>query len=126
MNKVILPLLSFFLLIVSVSGQSTFDLSGKQFEQIDDIPSTTTLYFKSNSTASYVMVSTIGGKTYRDECSCKATVSGNKISINCICDDKEIYPDPIKDSFMYDEKNQILTSTSYRTVDGKYFIWKSK
>jgi hypothetical protein len=126
MNKVILPLLSFFLLIVSVSGQSTFDLSGKQFEQIDDIPSTTTLYFKSNSTASYVIVSTIGGKSYRDECYCSVTVSGNKINIHCICDDKEIYPDPIKDSFMYDEKNQILTSTSYRTVDGKYFIWKSK
>jgi hypothetical protein len=110
----------------TIFAQSNIDLTGKQFEQIDDIPSTTTLYFKSNTTASYVMVSTIGGKTYRDECSCKATVSGNKISINCICDDKEIYPDPIKDSFVYDSQSQTLTSTSYRTVAGKYFVWKSK
>jgi hypothetical protein len=115
-----------FLFLSTLQAQTTIDLTGKQFEQIDDIPSTTTLYFKSNTTASYVMVSTIGGKTYRDECSCKATISGNKISINCICDDKEIYPDPIKDSFVYDPQSQTLTSTSYRTVAGKYFVWKSK
>jgi hypothetical protein len=119
-------LLFSFLFLSTLQAQTTIDLTGKQFEQIDDIPSTTTLYFKSNTTASYVMVSTIGGKTYRDECSCKATISGNKISINCICDDKEIYPDPIKDSFVYDPQSQTLTSTSYRTVAGKYFVWKSK
>jgi hypothetical protein len=119
-------LLFSFLFLSTLQAQTTIDLTGKQFEQIDDIPSTTTLYFKSNTTASYVIVSTIGGKTYRDECSCKATISGNKISINCICDDKEIYPDPIKDSFVYDPQSQTLTSTSYRTVAGKYFVWKSK
>jgi hypothetical protein len=108
----------------SVNAQTNVDLSGKKFEQIDELQSTTTLYFKSNSTASYTIVSAISGKTYTDNCDCKVTVNSDKISINCLCDDREIYPDPIKDSFIYAPQSQTLTSTSYRSISGKYFVWK--
>ena len=104
------------------------DLSGKKFEQIDEIPNSTThLYFKSNTEAAYIMTgSLMNGKTFRDECSCKSTIQGNKISINCICDDREIYPDPIKDSFVYDAASNSLKSTSYSDRNRNPFIWKYK
>jgi hypothetical protein len=116
----------FLLFFTTAYAQSSFDLTGKKFEQIDEIPNSSTfLYFKSNTEAVYIMTgSLMSGKTFRDECSCKATIQGNKISINCICDDREIYPDPIKDSFVYDPNTKSLSSTTYRSLKGNPFIWK--
>jgi hypothetical protein len=110
------------------NAQSNYDLTGKKFEQIDEIPNSSTfLYFKSNTEAVYTMTgSLMSGKTFRDECSCKTSVQGNKISINCICDDREIYPDPIKDSFVYDAATGSLKSTSYSDRNQNPFIWKLK
>jgi hypothetical protein len=40
--------------------------------------------------------------------------------------DKEIYTDPIKDGFIYNPKSQTLTSTIYKSVDEKDFVWEMK
>jgi hypothetical protein len=115
--------ISFFGTIIY--AQNKLDLTGKVFRQVNKIKGNATeLMFKSNTEVLYVITNVIGGKTYIDECPGKATVQGNKITINCICPDRELYPDPLKDSFTFDEKTQNLTSTSYRSADGVYFILK--
>ena len=86
----------------------------------------TEVYFNTKTEVIYTITNTINGKTFVDKCTGKAIISGNKISIKCLCDDKEIYPDPIEDSFIYDSKSKKLTSTSYRSTDGVYFIWNLK
>jgi hypothetical protein len=108
-------------------AQKSSNLNGKIFQLIDQIPnSTTDLMFISNSEVVYVITNVFNGKTYVDECPGKTTFINNKLTINCICKDKEIYPDPIKDSFIYNPKSQTLTSTIYKSVDGKYFVWEMK
>jgi hypothetical protein len=118
-------IISFFGSIIYAQGK--LNLSGKVFQQVHKIQgSTSELKFKSNTEVVYVITNVIGAKTYIDECPGKATVQGNKITINCICSDRELYPDPLKDSFTFDEKTQNLISTSYRSLDGVYFTWKQK
>ena len=120
----------FFLSIMLIFGgicmsQNVLDLKNKQFHQLDKTPNSDTyLTFLSNSKAMYIMTGSlpISGKSFRDECPCAVTVSGNKISISCICDDKEIYPDPIEDSFIYETQNQKLISNRY-SIGGKYIEW---
>lgn len=108
-------------------AQKANNLNGKIFQQVEKIRnSTSELKFISNTQVVYVITNVINGKTYIDECHGKSTFLNNKITINCMCNDKEIYPDPIKDSFIYNSKLQTLTSTSYRSVDGKYFVWEIK
>lgn len=108
-------------------AQKSSNLNGKIFQLIDQIPnSTTDLMFISNSEVVYVITNVFNGKTFVDECPGKTTFINNKVTINCICKDKEIYPDPIKDSFIYNPKSQTLTSTIYKSVDGKYFVWEMK
>lgn len=121
-------LFSFILLMIAnLAAQGSFDLTGKIFQQVDNIPnSTTDLKFNSNTQVLIIITNQMNGKTYVDECPGKATVQGNKITIYCTCEDREIYPDPIRDSYTYDQKSQVLTSTSYRSAVGKYFIWKLK
>lgn len=110
-----------------VSAQTELDLTNKTFQQVDKIPnSTTELYFETKNQVVYIITNVINGKTYIDKCRGKATLRGNKISINCTCDDKEIYPEPVLDSFTYDSKSKNLTSTSYRSTDGVYFVWNLK
>lgn len=109
------------------NAQTELDLTNKTFQQVNKIPnSTTELLFTSKNQVTYIITNIINGKTYIDKCKGKATLNGNKISINCICDDKEIYPDPIIDSFNFDSKTNTLTSTSYRSIDGVYFLWNLK
>ena len=108
-------------------AQSDLDLTNKTFHLIDKIPnSTTELFFSSKNQAVYIITNVINGKTYVDKCPGKATLSGNNITINCMCEDKELYPDPIKDSFTYDSKSKTLTSKSYRSTEGIYDIWNLK
>jgi hypothetical protein len=120
--------LLFLLLFSTVLSAQSIDLSGKKFEQIAKIPNSTThLYFKSNTESVYVMTNVLmSGKTYIDECPCKTTVKGNNIEISCVCDDKEIYPDPINDSFIYDVATNSLKSTSYSDRDRNPIYWKFK
>jgi hypothetical protein len=109
------------------SAQTELDFTGKTFQQVEKIPnSTTELHFTSKNQVTYIITNIINGKTYIDKCNGKATLSGNKISVKCICDDKELYPDPISDSFVYNATSKTLTSTSYRSTDGVYLIWKLK
>ncbi len=115
------------LTITLVKAQSNVDLTGKTFQQIDKIPnSTTELYFKSKTQVDFIITNIISGKTYVDHCGGKATINGNKISINCSCDDKELYPDPIVDKFNYSSKSKTLISTSYKNSDGLNFTWNLK
>lgn len=117
-----------FIFIGHLYSQSTIELGGKKFHQIDKTPdSDTYLKFNSNSSGIYIMtgILPISGKIFTDECPCSVKVSGTQISINCICLDKEIYPDPIKDSFTYDLENQRLVSGSY-SISGSPVVWKLK
>jgi hypothetical protein len=110
-----------------VNAQSELDLTNKTFQQVDKIPnSTTEILFTSKNQIIYIITNVINGNTYIDKCPGKATLSGNKVSINCNCEDKELYPDPITDSFIYDSKSKKLTSKSNRSTDGAYFVWNLK
>lgn len=121
-------ILSTMLLCFGISNaQNNVDLTGKTFQQVNKIPDNKTeLVFTSKTQVSYVITNIISGKTYIDKCNGTATLNGNKIAINCFCEDKEIYPDPIKDSFVYDPNGKKLTSTSFRSLDGVYHIWNQK
>lgn len=115
------------LAIGTATAQSSVDLTGKTFVMEDKLPnSTTELYFASKVQVVYIITNIINGKTYIDKCPGKATISENKISISCFCDDKELYPEPIKDSFIYDSSSKKLTSKSYRSTEGVYFVWNLK
>ncbi len=108
------------------NAQIELDLTHKTFLKEDEVPSTTELFFTSKNQVTYIITSEINGKIYIDKCPGKATLNGNKISIICNCADKEIYPDPIKDNFVYDSKANTLISTSYRSRNGVYFVWRLK
>ncbi len=121
MKKIVLGV--FLVAISYLSSAQTTSLAGKKFLQADNIPGETYLRFESNTKATFIM-SSMG---YTDECPCSCTVSGNKISIKCLCADRELYPDPIEDSFTYDAAKGILTSTRYRTTSGgAFFVWNLK
>ena len=109
------------------NAQNELNLTGKTFQKVDKTPSSTSeVYFASKTEVVYIITSVISGKTYIDKCPGKATINGNKVSINCLCDDKEIYPDPILDSFNYDSQSKRLTSASYRSIDGVWVVWNLK
>lgn len=112
-----------FSVISLIASAQSVNMSGKRFLQTDNIPGDTYIRFESNSKAMFIMT----GSGYTDECPCSCAVNGNKISIKCICADKEIYPDPIEDSFTYDASKATLTSTRYRNAsNGSYFVWTLK
>ena len=125
MKTFVLTIISIF--TFSLLNAQIADLTGKQFHQMDEMPdSDTYLKFVSSTKATYIMTGTlpISHQSYRDECPCTVTITGSKVSIRCICSDKEVYPDPIEDSFTYDSKTQTLTSTRFRSLDGEYWVWK--
>ena len=127
MKKIFLSSILIFNGFLFLKSQSTINLSGKSFKLSHNTPgSTAVLTFKSNTQINYIITSNVGGKTYVDDCPGKASINGNSVAIECNCTDKEIYPDPIKDSYTYDSKTQSLTSTKWRSTDGKYFIWNLK
>jgi hypothetical protein len=126
MKKIVAILFIVMMSNYSIAQKFT-NLNGKIFRQIDQIPnSTTDLMFISNTEVVYIITNVFNGKTYVDECPGKSTFINNKVNINCICKDKEIYPDPIKDSFIYNPKSLTLNSTIYKSVDGKDFVWEMK
>jgi hypothetical protein len=114
--KKLLFIAAMLLTFRAVNAQKELDLTNKTFLQEDESPATTELFFTSKNQVTYIITNEIYGKTYIDKCPGKATLSGNKISIICNCADKEIYPDPIKESFVYDSKTKTLKSTSYSLV----------
>lgn len=138
MKNILLIAMAIALSISAITAQSSINMNGLQFELYDKTTgSSSVIKFTSNTQATYVMsgVLQFSGKSFRDECPCKCTVSNNKITINCVCDDREIYPDPITDAFEYDSKARILTSTRYKYTNDsaptsdlawKFHIWKQK
>ncbi len=136
MKKTIIIALA-FICCTSVSAQTSINLAGLKFEQYDKMESSTVLHFTSNTQAMYIMtgILPISGKSYRDECPCKCTVNGTSIKIVCPCSDKEVFPDPIEDSFVFDASSKTLKSSTYNytsgsapepSLSGKDIVWKQK
>ena len=110
----------FFLLAAVVIRAQSPTLSGKRFVMTENIPGETLLIFDTNGNAAYVMK----GNGYEDKCPCSCSVKGKETFIKCICQDKDIYPDPIEDSFIYNSAANTLTSTRYRTSpSGSFIVW---
>jgi hypothetical protein len=138
MKNTLLIALAIVLSITALRAQSSITMNGLQFEFYDKTSgSSSVIKFTSNTQAMYIMsgVLPISGKSYRDDCPCKCTVSGNKITINCVCADREVYPDPITDAFEFDSKARTLTSTRYKYTNDsapssdlawKFHVWKQK
>lgn len=135
MKKLTLLLLFSFYQVSFAFTQTPTNLSGLRFQQYQkDNSSYAILEFSTNKQVSYVMggMLPMSGKSYKDACTGTYSVSGNKITIKCTCSDKDLFPDPIEDSFQYDSKTKTLTSTRYKyTVGsapssglaGKFTIW---
>ena len=93
-------------------AQDAFNLAGKTFEYFNNETNSKEQYaFISNTEAKLIMLSEFSGQSYKDVCSCKSSVDGNIVKISCNCEDKEIYPEPLKESFIYDKNKNTLTTT---------------
>lgn len=126
MKNLLFVILALFI-VQNSKAQNPPDLTNKTFILQEKIPnSTTELLFLSKTKVNYIITNLINGKTFIDKCPGTATYVGSKISIKCLCEDKDLYPDPIEDTFIYDSKYSILKSTQSRTIDGLYFEWKLK
>lgn len=127
MYSIIKNVLFLFLLfnLNILKAQNQLNLSNLKFEKIDEMFSEK-IHFISNSRAMYIITtkSIYNSKIYVDKCPCSYTIKGNKISIKCECEDKEIYEKPIEDSFIYDVKNNTLKSTYWKTLKGEAIVWK--
>lgn len=118
-----------------VVAQTSTNLVGLRFQQYQkDVNTYAILEFSSNKQVNYVMggVLPFNGKSFRDVCPGTYTITGNKITIKCVCADKDVFPDPLEDSFIYDGKTKVLTSTRYKYtigsapasgMAGKFNIW---
>lgn len=129
----------YILICLCASGftyaQSPADLTGLRFEQLDkNEDASSVLQFFSNKQAVYIMSgkSLYSGRRYSDQCPCTVTVNKTAVTIRCICDDRDIYPDPIEDAYIYDNKMGKLTSTRYKYSSGsapspewtmKFIVW---
>lgn len=95
-------------------AQDAFNLAGKTFEYFNNETNSKEQYaFISNTEAKLILLSEFNGQSYKDVCSCKSSVDGNIVKISCNCEDKEIYPEPLKETFIYDKSKNILTTTIY-------------
>ncbi len=93
-------------------AQDSFILTGKTFEYINNESNTKEQYaFTSNTEAKLTMLSDFNGQSYKDVCLCKFALEGDKVKISCNCEDKEIYPEPLKETFIYDKSKNTLTTT---------------
>ena len=93
-------------------AQDAFNLAGKTFEYFNNETNSKEQYaFISNAEAKLILLSEFNGQSYKDVCSCKSSVEGNIVKISCNCEDKEIYPEPLKETFIYDKSKNILTTT---------------
>lgn len=108
-------------------AQESFILTGKTFEYINNETNSKEQYaFISNTEAKLIMLSEFNGKTYKDVCLCKCSVEGNKVKVSCNCEDKEIYPEPLKETFIYDNSKNTLTTTIHYDRNKKPRIFNLK
>jgi hypothetical protein len=106
-------------------GQNTLNLTGKTFEYIDKLTGSKESYtFLSNAKIKLVMLSEFNGKYMQDVCFGTVVFESNKIKVSCICDDKEIYPDPLKEVFIFDAVSNSLTTTIHFDQSRKPRVFK--
>jgi hypothetical protein len=70
------------------------------------------------------MQSEFNGKIMQDVCYGSVILESNKIKVSCMCDDKEIYPDPLKEVFIFDAASYTLTTTIHYDQRRKPRIFK--
>lgn len=101
-----------FLSLFNVNAQQKVNLTGKTFSYTDPRTLGVEKYsFLSNSKATLLMISSYNGQTFRDVGNCQSSVEGNRVKINCICEDRDTFPDPLKEIFIYDAKTGNLSTT---------------
>jgi hypothetical protein len=106
------------------NAQNSLNLIGKTFEYTDKYTNAKTQYtFLSNNKVKLVMLTESNSKQFKDICFCQSSIEGNRIKANCICEDKEIFPDPLKETFIYDPKTNTLTTTIYYDQNRKPQIY---
>ena len=106
-------------------GQTDFNLIGKTYEYIDKLTGSKEAYtFLSSTKIKLVMLSEFNGKIMQDVCFGTVVFESNKIKVSCICDDKEIYPDPLKEVFIFNAATNSLTTTIHYDQSRKPRIFK--
>jgi len=109
------------------SAQKSFNLTGKTFEYTDYITNGKEQYkFISNTKVKLIMLSEFNGKSFQDICLCQCSIEGNKIKVNCTCEDKEVFPNPLKETFIYDPNKNTLTTTIHYDQNRKPRIFYLK
>mgnify|MGYP000034985008 FL=1 len=122
--KYYIPFLFMFFTNLAI-GQTNLNLTGKTFEYIDKATGGKEAYtFLSNTKVKLVMLSEFNGKIIQDVCFGSVVFELNKIKVSCICDDKEIYPDPLKEAFVFDAASNSLTTTIHFDQNRKPRIFK--
>jgi hypothetical protein len=113
-TKYYIVLLFMFLTNLAI-GQTGINLTGKTYEYIDKLTGSKEAYtFLSNNKIKLVMLSEFNGKYMQDVCFGTVVFESNKIKVSSICDDKEIYPDPLKETFIFDNAtNSLITTIHY-------------
>lgn len=108
-------------------GQSQLNLTGKTFEYIDKRSQVTSAYtFLSNKSARLKILTELSGKIYEDNCTCKCEIDRNKISVNCECDDKEVYKEELKEVFLIDPQKKTLKTTIHLDINRNPLIYIQK
>ena len=110
MKSLITLILIFFINLAN--GQTAVNVTGKTFEYIDKLTGGKESYtFISNSKVKLVMQSEFNGKIMQDVCYGNVVFESLKVKVSCICDDKEIFPDPLKEVFIFDAGSNTLVTT---------------
>ena len=106
-------------------GQTGFNLTGKTYAYVDKLTGGKEAYtFLSSTKIKLVMLSEFNGKIMQDVCFGTVVFESNKIKVSCICDDKEIYPDPLKEVFIFNAATNSLTTTIHYDQSRKPRIFK--
>lgn len=96
----------------SILAQSKFSIDDKAFEYIDPYTKGKEIYkFSQKNKVTLTLVSTISGKTYIDKCFGNYVIEKEKIKVITTCEDRELFTEPIKETFLYDSNNKVLKTT---------------
>jgi hypothetical protein len=88
------------------------NLVGKTFTYFDKLTgSKESFIFSDSKKLKWIGQTEFAGKYYEDICFGNYTIEGNKIKIVYSCDDKEVYPDPQRETFVFSATTNALIST---------------
>lgn len=102
------------LVIVFVLSLFSFqlNLAGRTFVYFDKFTgSKESFIFTDNKKVKWVGQTEFAGKQYEDICFGNYAIEGNKIKVVYSCDDKEVYPEPQRETFVFSTNSNTLTST---------------